>query len=86
MQKQVVNTVQDVFVACGVAFGFSEIETVLGIILLVINIGTILWKIGYKIYLQVKQKQFDKIQQTLVDGAKELEDLTDEIKNNDKQG
>ena len=78
MDLKVYNSIENVTIALGVAFGISNIESVLGIILLSLQVGLILWKVGYKIYLRIKYKQLDKIQKDIEDAMNELE----QIKNN----
>ena len=78
MDLKVYNSIENATIALGVVFGISNIESVLGIILLVLQVGLILWKVGYKIYLRIKYKQLDKIQKDIEDAMDELE----QIKNN----
>ena len=78
MDLKVYNSIENVTIALGVAFGISNIESVLGIILLSLQVGLILWKVGYKINLRIKYKQLDKIQKDIEDAMNELE----QIKNN----
>lgn len=51
----------------------ENINSVLGIILMVLSICNILWTAGYKIYTYIKNKQYDKV-------SKEIEDAIDKIK------
>ena len=78
MNLKICNMIENVTIALGVAFGISNIESVLGVILLVLQVGLILWKVGYKIYLRIKYKQLDKIQDDIEKAMNELE----QIKNN----
>lgn len=78
MDLKVYNSIENATIALGVAFGISNIESVLGIILLALQVGLILWKVGYKVYLRIKYKQLDKIQKDIEDAMNELE----HIKNN----
>ena len=78
MDLKVYNSIENATIALGVAFGISNIESVLGIILLSLQVGLILWKVGYKVYLRIKYKQLDKIQKDIEDAMNELE----QIKNN----
>lgn len=78
MDLKVYNSIENATIALGVAFGISNIESVLGIILLSLQVGLILWKVGYKVYLRIKYKQLDKIQKDIEDAMTELE----QIKNN----
>lgn len=78
MDLKVYNMIENATIALGVVFGISNIESVLGIILLALQVGLILWKVGYKVYLRIKYKQLDKIQKDIEDAMNELE----QIKNN----
>lgn len=78
MDLKVYNLIENTTIVLGVAFGISNIESVLGIILLALQVGLILWKVVYKIYLRIKYKQLDKIQKDIEDAMDELE----QIKNN----
>lgn len=78
MDLKVYNSIENATIALGVVFGISNIESVLGIILLALQVGLILWKVGYKVYLRIKYKQLDKIQKDIEDAMDELE----QIKNN----
>ena len=78
MNLKVYNMIENSTIALGVAFGITNIESILGIILLVLQVVLILWKVGYKVYLRIKYKQLDKIQKDIEDAMNELE----QIKNN----
>lgn len=78
MDLKIYNSIENATIALGVAFGISNIESVLGIILLSLQVALILWKVGYKVYLRIKYKQLDKIQKDIEDAMDELE----QIKNN----
>ena len=71
------NYVEDGVIVAGVSYGIAEIQTILGIILLALNIGLILYKMIYKIVTHVKNKEFDKIDddiQDAIDSVKEQKD------------
>lgn len=78
MDLKTYNVIENATIALGVAFGITNIESILGIILLVLQVTLILWKVGYKVYLRIKYKQLDKIQKDIEDAMNELE----QIKNN----
>lgn len=78
MDLKVYNLVENTTIVLGVAFGISNIESIIGIILFAMQVGLILWKVGYKIYLRIKYKQLDKIQDDIEKAMDELE----QIKNN----
>ena len=72
-----INVLENVSIVCGVAVSLPLIESILGIIILCVQIILILWKLGYKIYQLIKQKKYDEIQNTLEDAKGELENLKD---------
>ena len=72
-----INVLENVSIVCGVAVSLPLIESILGIIILCVQIILILWKFGYKIYKLIKQKKYDEIQNTLEDAKGELENLKD---------
>lgn len=78
MDLKVYNMIENSTIALGVAFAITNIESILGIVLLVLQVALILWKVGYKVYLRIKYKQLDKIQKDIEDAMDELE----QIKNN----
>lgn len=78
MDLKTYNVIENATIALGVAFGITNIESILGIILLVLQVVLILWKVGYKVYLRIKYKQLDKIQDDIEKAMGELE----QIKNN----
>ena len=59
----------------GISVSLPQIETILGIVILVFQIVLILWKVGRKIYDHFKNKQYDKIEEDLNDGISQIEDL-----------
>ena len=72
-----INVLENVLIVCGVTVSLPLIESILGIIILCVQIILILWKLGYKIYKLIKQKKYDEIQNTLEDAKGELENLKD---------
>ena len=67
----------------GIAIGIENIETILGILLLSINIATILWRMCYSIYIKIKEKKYDEIDDVLDDTKDDIENIKGGI-NNDK--
>ena len=59
----------------GGAYGLTNIQTILGIILLILSILSILFKCGLSIYTHIKNKEIEKIQEDLEQATKELEKL-----------
>lgn len=78
MDLKTYNIIENATIALGVAFGITNIESILGIVVLVLQVALILWKVCYKVYLRIKYKQLDKIQDDIEKAIGELE----QIKNN----
>ena len=72
-----INVLEDVLIAGGVAISLPMIESILGIIILSVQVCLILWKAGKKIYQAIKNKKYDEIENTLKETQDQLEDLKD---------
>ena len=72
-----INVLEDVLIAGGVAISLPMIESILGIIILSVQVFLILWKAGKKIYQAIKNKKYDEIDDTLKETQDQLEDLKD---------
>ena len=72
-----INVLEDVLIAGGVAISLPMIESILGIIILSVQVCLILWKAGKKIYQAIKNKKYDEIDDTLKETQDQLEDLKD---------
>ena len=72
-----INVLEDVLIAGGVAISLPMIESILGIIILSVQVCLILWKAGKKIYEAIKKKKYDEIENTLKETQDQLEDLKD---------
>ena len=70
-----INVLEDVLIAGGVAISLPMIESILGIIILSVQVCLILWKAGKKIYEAIKNKKYDEIDDTLKETQDQLEDL-----------
>ena len=77
MKHNVLNILEDVTIVGGVAIGISTIETILGIIILSVQLAIILYKGIRKIIELVKQKKYDEIDDALKKTKDQLEDLKD---------
>ena len=71
---------EDVSIVFGVTIGLSQIQTILGIIILVFQIILILYKCGLKIYKRIKNKDAKGIETDLKETIDELEKLSDKDK------
>ena len=77
------EVIEDVFIVCGVALSIDQIKTILGIVLLVIQIGLILYK-GIKLIIgHVKKKNYNEAISTIEEMTKEVQDVIDKT---DKDG
>ena len=74
--KTITKVIEDVSIAVGVVLGVQQIETILGIILLVFQIGMILFKVTRSIIDHIKKKDLDGVEQDLQDGIDQIEHLT----------
>lgn len=80
--KNVTNILEDVSIVFGVTIGVTQIESILGIIILVFQIVLILYKGTRKIIEKIKKKDLDGIEEDLKETTDELEKLS----NKDKDG
>ena len=65
--------------------GLSQIQSVLGILLTLINIGIIVYNLIYKLINHIKNKETDKIKETLEETYTKLNKLQEEIKENENE-
>ena len=77
------EVIEDALIVFGVALSIDQIKTILGIILLVIQIGLILYK-GIKLLIgHIKNKNYKDAIKTIDDMTKEIQDAIDKT---DKDG
>ncbi len=74
--------ISSVLASVSTFIGLTQIQTLLGILLTLINIGIIIYNLAYKLYSHIKNKDVEKITQDLQDTYNQLEKLQDEIKEN----
>ena len=72
-----INVLEDVLIAGGIAISLPQIESILGIIILSVQVILILYKAIRKIIDAVKKKNYDEIENTLKETQDQLEDLKD---------
>ena len=70
-----INVLEDVLVVGGVSVSITMIQSILGIVILSVQILIILYKAGRKIYDLVKQKKYDEVDDALDEVKGELEHL-----------
>ena len=78
--KNITNILEDVSIVFGVTIGISQIETILGIIVLTFQIILILVKCGNKIYHHIKDKDVKGVETDLQETIDELEKISDKNK------
>ena len=81
---QKISILEDVLIVGGIAISLSQIQTILGIIILSFQIFLILYKFGYKIYTLIKEKKYDEIDDAIEDTTHQLEHLNDKKDNDGK--
>ncbi len=75
MKHNVLNILEDATIVGGVAIGLSTIQTILGIIILSVQVILILYKGIRKIIDLVQKKKYDEIDDALEETKDQLEDL-----------
>ena len=79
--KNVTNILEDVSIVFGVTIGLSQIQTILGIIVLSFQVILIIFKCVMKIIDHVKNKDVTAIEHDLEETIESLENLSDKNKN-----
>lgn len=69
--------IEDVLITCGITVSLIDVQQILSIILLVFNVGWILWKFGYRVYTHFKKKQYAEIGNDIKETKEEIETLID---------
>ena len=73
---------ENLTVVIGTALGLSQIETLLGISLLIVQLGIVLYKGIYAIIKHIKNKEFNEVIDDLENIKDELEDIKEDIGDN----
>lgn len=73
MNKNISNVVDNVLLVFGFTYALNDIESILGITLLIIQITWLFSKFFLKVYAKIKNKDYDSI-------GKDVEDLKNELK------
>ena len=71
------NIIEDVLIVAGVSISLIDIQTILGIILLSVQVVLILFKGGKRIYDAIKKKDTKEIESALEETKDALENLKD---------
>lgn len=69
------SKLNDCLIVLGTYIGISQIESILGIIILCFQIALIIYKASRKVYYLIKDKQYNQIEDTIKDTIESLEDL-----------
>ena len=69
------NVLEDVLIAGGISVSLPMIETILGIIILSVQVVLIFYKCGTRIYNAIKNKKPKEVEDALNDAKGELENL-----------
>ena len=77
MKQFHINVLEDALIVGGVTISLSMIQTILGIIILSVQVVLILYKTGKTIYKAIKNKDPKAIEDALNGAKGELEDLKD---------
>lgn len=67
---------KDLFSVVALAFNITQIDTILGILLTIINLVIVLTNYGYKIYNKIKNKDIKGI----IEDTEELKDKIEKVK------
>lgn len=65
-----------------IAWSAENIDTILGIILMVLSIVNILWTTGYKIYNHIKEKNYGKVSEEIQDAIDKIKDIKEDKNDN----
>ena len=77
--------VDNVLIAIGLAFAISDIESILGIIILIVQLLWILTKAIVRIYHAVKEKNSKEVTDSIKDLSEDLTDLKKTLPNETKK-
>ena len=80
MNGKINNVVDSALIVLGVTFGLNEIESLLGIIILSVQILWIFVKVGIKIYHNIKDKNASGVVDNIKNLHDELVDLQEDLK------
>ena len=76
LNRVLLDKLENVLLLVGSYLGLSQIESILGIVILSFQVVLVLYKMGYKLYEKIKNKKFDEVDDVIKEGVDELEDLS----------
>ena len=74
------NIIEDVLIGAGIGVALIDIQTILGIIILSIQLFIFLFKLGLKIYNGIKNNKPEEIETALKDAEEDIKSLSDKTK------
>ena len=80
MNKNLSNVIDNVLLVFGFTYALSDIESILGIIILCIQIIWIFSKFFIRVYTKIKNKDYDSIDKDVEDLENGLKDKIDSTK------
>lgn len=75
MKENLNNTVSNTLSVITASWGISNIQDILGIIVLILSIMNILWNMIYKIYNNIKSKNYTEIDDNIKNAIDEINDI-----------
>lgn len=73
----------DITIPIACYLGISQIESILGVVLLILQLILILYKCGYKIYLSIKHNKYEEIGTTIEETIEDTKELIERGKDNE---
>lgn len=86
MNKNLSNVIDSVLLVFGFTYALSDIESILGIIILCIQIIWLFSKFFLKVYAKIKNKDYDSIDKDVEDLENELKDKIESTKEGEEHG
>lgn len=80
------NIVDTVLIAFGLTYAISDIESILGITILIVQLVWILAKAIVRIYHAIKEKNCKEVTDSIKDLSEDLTDIQDKLKKEDEDG
>lgn len=75
MKENLNNTLSNTLSVITASWGISNIQDILGIIVLILSIMNILWNMIYKIYNNIKNKNYTEIDDNIKNAIDEINNI-----------
>lgn len=85
MKNNVLNVVENVTIALGVAISIETIYSIMGIVLLIFQIGMIIAKVIVAVRKHLKEKNYEEVKNEIECGVNNIESVIKEHDNKSKQ-